>query len=173
MAPQTSYSINTPAWSYPGQIADDMRATDFLSCIAAAAALPYGVCVVRDETNTAGFDQLAAKLPASSGDMANGSVLGIVAADQARAQDPSFAVATYAQGDVVPVQKAGRIVVLSETAVTDGQPVYARISANGGLTQLGALRADADGGHAVLMPNAIWIGTSSAAGLTVLECLEA
>lgn len=174
MCPQLSYSINTPAWSYPGQLADNMQVRDFLSMLAVVAALPYGRCVIRDATNTLGFDQLACKLPASAADINTpGSVCGIVAADQARAQDPSVAVATYPINSAVPVLKAGRIVVLSETAVVDGQPAYVRHTANGGLNKIGGFRADSDGGTAERMPNAIWIGDTSAAGFAVVQILEA
>lgn len=167
---QTSYSIDIPAVSYPGQIADAMRATDIKTAAAVASALPYGVCVVRDEANTGDFSKLAAKLPSTGTDVtAAGSVMGIVLADQARAQDPSVAVAQYPLNSAVSVMAVGRVWVSSETAVVDGQPVFVRVSANGPLTQLGALRADADGGHAVQLPDAIWIGTTAAAGYAVAE----
>lgn len=170
MAPQTAYSIDIPAASYPGQIADNMQAKDIKSAANVASALPYGVCVVRDSANVGDMTKLAARLPASGPDVtAAGSVMGIVVADQARAQDPSVAAAVYPINSCVPVMAVGRIWVQSETAVVDGQPVFVRISANGGLTQLGALRADADGGHAVQLPDAIWIGSTSGAGFAVVE----
>lgn len=169
MVPQTSYSINIPAVSYPGQIADD-GVKDVLSALAVAAAIPYGVLVVADETNTGGFDQLAAKVPAASTDITVvGSVLGIVLADQARAQDPSVAVATYPINSAVPCLKKGRCWVLSETAVVDGTPVFARYSANGPLTQLGSIRADADTAHAAQVPGMIFRGTYATAGFVVVE----
>lgn len=170
MVPQTSYSIDIPAVSYPGQLADAAEGKDFLSCKAAAAALPYGVFVCQDLANTNGFDDIAAKVPAASTDITNaGKILGVVVADQARAQDPAFSVATYAQNSVVPVLRKRRIWVLSETAVTDGAPVFVRYATGSGGSQKGAVRADADTASAAQHPTAVFRGTYASAGYVVVE----
>lgn len=167
--PQTSYSINMQPASYPGQLADDSEVVDRLSIIAVAAAIPYGVLVVRDGTNTVGFDQLAGKLPALATDITvAGSALGIAQADQARAQSALFSVPTFPQGTVLPVLRQGRIWVKSESAVVDGGAVFARFASGAGGSQLGAIRADADSASAAQVPNAIFRG-SYAAGFCVVE----
>ena len=154
MCPQTGYTIDIPAVSYPGQIADNSDVKDVLSALAVSAKVPYGVLVVADTANSGGFDNLAAKVPAATTDITNvGSALGVVLADQARAQDPAETVATYPINSALPCLRKGRVWVLSETAVTDGAPAFVRFSANGALVQLGAFRADAD---TTSGPVAIW-----------------
>lgn len=170
MAPQTSYSIDIPAVSYPGQIADAMQDSDILSALAVAAALPYGVFVCHDLANMGGFDSLAVKVPASSNDVTvAGSLMGVVLADQARAQDPSVAVATYPINSCVPVARKRRVWVLSETAVVDGAPVFVRFATGGGGSQKGAVRADADTASAAQAPNCCFRGTYAAPGYVVVE----
>lgn len=71
--------------------------------------------------------------------------------------------ADYVDGDSVPVLTTGGVWVYSEAAVQDGSPVYVRVSANGGLTQLGAF-APAAGAGLVLVPNARFVRNSSGAG---------
>lgn len=169
MVPQTSYSIDIPNWSFPGQWADD-GIKDFLSALAVLAAIPYGVLVVKDAANTGGFDKLAGKVPAASSDITTlGLILGVATADQARAQDPSVAVATYPINSCVPVMKQGRVVVLSETAVVDGVQAFARFATGAGGSQKGAFRADADTATAAAVPGAYWRGTTTAAGFAVLD----
>lgn len=162
---QTSYAINIPAFTYPGQLANLMRSR-VQTALAVAAAIPYGLLVVRDAGNSSGMDQ-AGKLPSAGGDVVALNILGISVADQARAQDPSVASAQYPIGSAVPCLKMGEVAVVPEadTPVVAGGPVYARITANGaGKLQLGAFRADADGGNAVLVPNAVFESASAAEG---------
>lgn len=171
---QLSYSIDISAVAYPGQLADLTGVRDILSALAVAAAIPYGVLGVHDITNGAGFDKLAVKVPALATDItALGSALGIVVADQARAQDPNVVLPTYPINSCVPLCRKGRVWVSSETANEDGDPVYARFLANGALTQLGALRNDADTttgpvDHAALVPGARWRGKTTVAGYAVV-----
>jgi hypothetical protein len=168
---QTSYAINIPAVSYPGQIADNTWVKDVLSAAAYAAALAYGILVVTDETNTLGFDQLTARAPSASGDITVvGAQLGVVLADQARAQNPAFSVPTYPQFASVPCMRLGRVWVLAETAMADGANPFVRFAAGTG-TQLGAFRNSADTATAVQMAagQAVVRGTTSAAGYAVIE----
>lgn len=169
---QTSYSINTQPWAYPGQIADTMQASDIITAIAVAAAIPYGLLCVIDQANSAGFAEMAAKLPAAATDITNfGSVLGVSVADQARAQNPAVSAAVYPQGSAVPIAKKKRIVVYAEGAVTVGGKVYGRFQAGDNGTVIGALGGVLDTsvvGNA-LVPNAVWADTVAAAGFAVVE----
>ena len=170
---QTSYSIDIPAFSYPGQLANLMHSR-IQTAMAVAAPIPYGLLVVRDVGNSSGVMQ-AGKLPSASGDVVAKNILGISVADQARAQNPGVAAAQYAQLDAVPCLKEGEIVVQPEADVTivDGDPVYARITANGaGKLQLGAFRNDADGGDAILVPNAVF-ESAEVAGFAIISLVQA
>lgn len=173
MAPQTSYSINTPAWSYPGQIAD-LGLKDVVSAIATAAAFPYGLLGIIDTANSAaGYAELSAKLPSAVTDFTTNVLkqLGVCLADQARAQDPSVAAAVYPIGSAVPFLRKGRVVVQAETAVTAGTKVYGRFATGDNGTQPGAFGGILDTsvvGNA-LLANAVWVDTTSAAGFAVLE----
>lgn len=169
MAPQTSYAINIPAASYPGQIADTTDIKDRLSVKAVAAALIYGLHTVIDSTNTLDFANLAGKLPASAADITNKS-LGVVVADQARAQNPAVATAQYPQFSVAPIGRKGRYWVVSESAVVDGAKVYARFTTgdNGAIVgSYGGILDVTVVGNAQV-PNAVWRG-SYVAGYAVLE----
>lgn len=166
---QTSYAINIPAVSYPGQIAD-AGYKDVLSGMAALAAIPYGVLAVIDASNDGGFDNLAIKVPAASADITTaGKAVGVVLADQARAQDPSVAAAVYPQNSAVPCLRKGRVWVQSETAVVDGAPVFVRFATGSGGSQKGAVRADADTASAAQLPGACFRGSYAAAGYVVVE----
>lgn len=167
---QTSYSINIPAVSYPGQIADASYVKDALSVLLVAAAVPFGVFVCKDAANTGGFDQLAAKVPALATDITNvGSLLGVLLAEQVIAQDPSVAVPTWPIKSAVAALRKGRVWVLSETAVVDGNPVFVRFATGAGGSQKGAVRADADTATAAQAPNCVFRGTYAAPGYVVVE----
>lgn len=169
---QLAYSIDIPAVSFPGQLADNAEVRDFHSCLAVAAALNYGTFAVRDASNTVGFDKLAARAPAASGDITTvGSLLGVVVADQARAQNPAVATAQYPQFAAAPVLGKGRIYMFAETAMVDGSNPFIRFASGAGGTILGSVRADADSASAV-QPTAgqvIVRGNTSAAGYCVIE----
>lgn len=169
--PQTSYSLYIPPVAYPGQLADGSNFKDVLSAVAVAAALIYGILGVTDESNTSGFDQLAVKAPGASTDITVvGAQLGVVIADQARAQNPAVANPTYPIGSAVPLLRAGRIWVNAETALTDGVAPFVRYTANGAL-YVGNFRNDADTSKAAQMPatQAVVRGTTTGAGFAVVE----
>ena len=170
MAPQLSYSIDIPAVSFPGQIAD-VGFKDVLTGLNVAAAIAYGLLAVVDSANTGGFDKLAVKVPAASGDIADGLDVGIVLADQARAQDPSVAAAVYPQNSAVPCCRKGRVWVQSESAVVDGSPVYGRYANGDGGTVKGQLSGVLDTSVVgnKLVPRAVWRGSTSAPGFAVVE----
>ena len=176
MCPQISYSINIPAVSYPGQLADGCQVKDVLSAAAFLAAMNYGTLAVTDEANTLGFDQLACKAPGLTTDISvMGAVLGVVLADQARAQNPAVPTAQYPQKSAVPCLRKGRIWVYAETAMTDGTNPFIRFGASVNGAVLGAFRNDADTvtavDHAVQMPlgQAVVRGTTTGPGYCVIE----
>lgn len=171
MCPQTSYAINIPAVSYPGQIADAMFAKDVISSKAVAEPMPYGLLAVVDSTNTGDFANLAAKLPSAATDITTiGKAIGVVLADQARAQNPAVPLAQYPQFSCVPCARKIRAWVVTETAVVDGGRVYARFATGDNGTQRGQFGGALDVttvGNA-LLASAIWRG-SYAAGFAVIE----
>ncbi len=64
----------------------------------------------------------------------------------------------------------GRIYAVCELAVTYGDPVYVRYTANGtGKLQLGAVRNDTDSSHAAALAGARFIQTTAAAGIAAIE----
>lgn len=69
----------------------------------------------------------------------------------------------YVDGDAMPVMCEGGIWVYSETAVADGDPVYVRVTANGGFLDLGAF-ANAAGTGRVLLSRARFVRDSSGPG---------
>jgi hypothetical protein len=170
---QLSYSINIPAVSYPGQLAD-LSPHAVLSALA-SVAIAYGVLVIRDSAT--GFDNIIGRLPTAAGDVTAGKVLGISLADQARAQDPSVTGPQYPVNAAVPCCGKGRVWVKVENAVAKGGAVYARFSASlntPALTQLGAFRADDDASagpipSAVLVPNARYENDALAGGYAVVS----
>lgn len=170
MAPQLSYSINTQAVAFPGQPVDISQQKDVLSGLAVAAPLPYGVLAVLDSANSAGFDKIAAKLPSASSDItAAGSALGVVVADQGRAQDPSVSGPQYPQNSACPILRRGRIWVLVEEAVNDGDLPFVRFAAGAGGTQLGAFRKSADTATAAALSGCVFRSSALAGGYAVLQ----
>lgn len=166
---QTSYSINISAVAFPGQPAD-LGVKDKTTALAVAAAVPYGVLAVRDLTNTSAWN-VAGKVPSTSGSITTlGSILGVVMADQGRAQDPSVAVATLPINSAMSILRTGRIWVLVEEAVVAGDQAFARFASGGGGTQLGAFRKSADTATAVAVPGAYYVSTQASAG--GYACLE-
>jgi len=167
---QTSYTIDIPAVSYPGQIADASKVLDVLSVLNVAAAIPFGVFVSKDLSNSGGFDKLAGKVPATGTDITTlGSLLGVALCEQTLAQDSSVAVPTWPIKSAMPVMRKGRVWVLSETDVTDGAQIYVRHTASGGNTQLGKVRKDADSATAALAPGCVFRGTYASAGYVCVE----
>jgi hypothetical protein len=166
---QTSYAINIPAVSYPGQIADS-GLKDILSAAAYAAAMVYGTLAITDEANTSTVEFLAARAPSASGDITViGAQLGIVVADQARAQNPAVANPVYPQGAMVPCMRQGRIWVNAESACTDGTAPYVRYGAGG--SGINGNFAGAAGANLAQMPStqAVFRGTTTGAGYAVVE----
>lgn len=66
----------------------------------------------------------------------------------------SLVEANYVDGEPVSLLNEGGIWVFTEEAVSDRDPVYARVAAGAGGSMLGAFRNDAEGGNCVLVPDA-------------------
>lgn len=77
--------------------------------------------------------------------------------------------AEYVDGDLVPCLTTGAIWVYSEQAVLDRDPVFVRIAAGAGGTQLGAFRKDADSGSAIAVTGARFVRDSAGAGAAWLR----
>ena len=99
-----------------------------------------------------------------------GAQLGVVVADQARAQNPAVSTPQYPQYASVPLMRKGRIWVNAEQALTDGTNPYIRYTVNGAL-YVGNFRADADTSKAAQLTSgqAIVRGTTTAAGYACIE----
>lgn len=172
MVHQLSYAPNF-ALAVPGMRADSQIATDTISrMVAEANGVPFGVFVARQ-------DDQKCRLPTAATDV----ILGVVMRDMWSAevdssQFPNNALASAAaipNKRSCPVQRLGRIWVLTEEAVVEGDPVFIRIAAQGSLTQLGAARKSDDGTTAastVRFANARW-AKSTASGCGLVELLGA
>lgn len=155
---QTSYTIDIPAFTFPGQIAD-ASFRDVISAIA-IENVPYGVAVV--DAGSSDFSRIRGRLPNAATD----KILGIAIADQARAQRPEFTSPTYLAGEALGLVREGRIVVVSETDVALGDDVYIRYAGEG---QLGALSNAEVANETVKLEGARFIDTKLAGELVVLE----
>ena len=147
MTAQSSYDTQfSNPW--PGTVADNSGAQDFVTGVNETLYIPFGVLVCADEGN---LDN-GIRLPASEADVQ--AALGIAVRTGAMESRRDGNPPSYQPGDPTNVMKQGRMWIAPETAVVKGGAVYARITANSPLLQLGAFRADNDGGKAILVPNA-------------------
>lgn len=157
---------------YAGMIADLMDGIDIVSARQNDPSdVPYGVAMKRD-SDSVSLTQIATPmpnvvLPTGSGDFA----YGIVA--HAHDQDPKLnglLSATGLKTDArINLMRRGRIYVNTEDSATEGAAAYMRYSANGGNTQLGALRHDADSSHASKQAGLIWRSTRVDSGIVLLQ----
>ena len=149
---QTAYGLQQSP--LPGVIADNSPVQDFVSFANTDATwnVPFGVAVARN-----GTDENGARMPTGGGD----EILGVVVLEHTHDPGPfGTLVQTGTVGTApgpglknsanFPVLRKGRINVLVEAGVTVGAAAFTRITQNGaGKLQLGAFRADNDGGNAV------------------------
>lgn len=163
MSGQTTYSRNLSSL-YSGQMADSglRYVRSYLNKF--GAAIPAGVFV----TGKAGALETSIDLPNATSDV----IRGVVALDYARSPDyPATLTGTqaYQEGGAVPVLEEGAIAMLAEQAMAVGDPVYCRITSDGGSnTQLGRLRKDSDSGRAVLVPGAhVLVGAGAGESATI------
>lgn len=124
----------------------------------ADAALPAGVLVSK------GTGDNTCKVPAAAADVTQGR-LGI-STYLAMREPAASGVVEYAAADLVNFVKDGEVYVIVESSgCTAGLQPFARITASGGNTQLGAFRADADTATATAVPNATFKDTLAGAGV--------
>lgn len=162
---QLSYSIDM-AVGRVGAIADSAMVQDIESRINTAAEVKFG-CVV---TRGASPDEIVH--PDAAGEITSELLVrGIVVATHELESKQDSATPGYPAKSVVPVMRKGRIWVLAEDTITEGtSTVNARFAANGGNTQLGALRGAADSTFTAVLPKAKWKTSTSGSGqLAILE----
>lgn len=129
-----------------------------------SAGMPFGIAVAKGATS----DQSAILLVDG-----NSKVIGLTVHDHAR--EPFYlsgvspAAAGIAPGWTLGVLRKGRMWVVPEVAVTAEDPLYARHTANGGLTQKGALRNDNDGGNALQIAQGVWKSTVAAGAPALVD----
>jgi hypothetical protein len=161
-----SNNFNRPL---PGSMSDLMGGEDYVTGIMPAGNAVFGTIMVNDPTvalgssiGGMGVDGQGVKYATSQGDVTAG-VAGLVVRTGALETRRDTLPPSY--GIAVPINlcRRGRPWTASEVAVTKHDPVYVRITANGALNTLGALRNDADGGNAILVPGVKWYDTQPTA----------
>lgn len=125
------------------------------------------VAILAGTAMVVGSSDTNAKNPTSAAEAAK--FLGV--ATYLMSLEPNVTGTTeYAIGDMVNFVKRGDIWVAVEVAVAVGDPAFIRYTANGGNTQLGAFRNDADTARAFQIPGAMFItGQATPAGLALLR----
>lgn len=146
----------------PGVVADTAEVQDFISAVS-TVRMPFGILAAKDISTS----DKNVKLPSASGDVSNPA--GFVVRTGAIESTRDGLAPAYQAGDPINIMRAGRIWTACEEAVTADTAVYARITANGALSQLGALRNDTDGGKATLVPGARWIDSAAAGAPARIE----
>lgn len=156
--PQTSYSLNQGV-AFAGMLADLSFKRVVTGVNKEGAAIPFGVGVV----GTATADEY--DLPDAGGDKITGIVV--------HSHDVDQRALTGVQGvpidGTMNVLAEGVVWVVTDEAVAVGDPVYCRHTANGGATQLGAFRNDADTANATLVKGATFLTATSGAGIAKIE----
>jgi hypothetical protein len=157
---QTSYSQRLSE-ALAGMLASPIDDCEIESKIN-AAAIPAGIFVTRNAADD------ACKVPTTTGEV-TASGMGFTVLNLAREPVADDSTIDNPAGKGVSVLRRGRIWVLTETAMTYGQSVFVRFTANGGNTQLGKVRNDADTANAVAAPGWVCKTTLGAAGLAIIE----
>ena len=123
--------------------------------------IPFGVLVVRDDL----LGDRYCRLPYQASDITGNQSYGVSKREGTKMpNDGGFAKFSH-----VPYMDDGRIWVVCEEAVSNGDAVYVRVVADASAgEQLGSFRNDADGGDAVLLPGARFIEDTDGAGLAPL-----
>lgn len=134
---QTSVSFN-PAAATPGLVFSSDSALRTGKNNEVSAAMPFGIAVVLDTAASA--DLPGTKLPTAGTD----KFAGIVAFQYTAPEFFDAAATGIAPSYLFPLLEEGACWVTVENAVTKGARPFVRITAHGGLTQLGAFRSNAD-----------------------------
>lgn len=162
---QTSVSDTMPK-GYPGFTAGVAKETTATNS-EASLNIPMGVVVVQNGSYLT--DRQAAKSPTASGDV----VLGISAWNPYSTDELDTTTEGIKPGRPFRVVQNGRVLVKPETAVVRGARAFFRITANGPLTQLGAIRADADTANAVELKGSYFEESGAANSLVWLRIDDA
>jgi hypothetical protein len=96
-------------------------------------------------------------------------ILGVLIHDMAHEDTIPQGVQGVADGKMGSILKQGTIYVKAEVAMLPGDPVFVRHTANGGNTDLGLIRNDADTANAVQVTQAEVMGTRDANGLVAIR----
>lgn len=157
---QTSYSLNQPI-AVKGLLAEAAgSAMKKVTYSNPADEITFGRAVAKVSA-----DENGCELPDSSG----ADIVGISVRDTVVEKDEASIPDAYPVDSAVCVLRRGRIYVEVEEDVTPDDDVYVRYSANGGNTQLGIFRTDADGSHALQITKARYMTSASAGGLAVVD----
>lgn len=124
--------------------------------------------LVTDIVVTAGATQTTGAATVGTTDV----IYGISIMSQAIEQVRFTGVVAYTSGAPVGCLLKGRIWVMSETAVVNGDPVYLRFKGDGATKFAGQFRNDADSGTATLVTGAIFRTIAAAPGLAVIDINE-
>jgi len=129
-----------------------------------SAGIKPGRLVVRDASG-----DYAAELPTGLGTLTT-VVLGVSLFSQKALVNPSSSNNEIYEDEVeIPLLRHGRVWVKSENAVTPADPVFARVAAGAGGTEIGAFRTGADTATAVAWTAAKFLTSAGASGFVLLE----
>jgi len=158
--PQTTYKINTFA-AYPGMLADLVDLEIATGVNAEVTTLPAGIMVAYKTGAPTATSQVI--YPIANASSANGIPAGIVvhthAADTIGLQTQSTDL-IFKTGALVGLLRKGNVFVSPEVTVVEGDPVFYRISANGGNNNLGAFTNVSDTTHTQEVFGARFLKTS-------------
>lgn len=170
--PQTTYPI-VPGESFNGAV-DQCQYEDRISRIAESlVAVGAFQFMGTNPPGATGVSPGGVKLiPDGTVVGSVGSFIGVAVMDMARSPflgtaNTSSGSGQYQIGDDVPLIRRGRIWMYSETAYTQGNPVYVRVTA-AGIAVTGQIR-DGAAANFVLHPTAIFMNTSAAPGIGLVE----
>lgn len=121
--------------------------------------IPFGRFVCRDEAH--GDDYC--RLPRVSGDI-DGSTFGVAISHTAQSD-----LTGWAHASSVGILNKGRVWMVAEDAVTLGDAVYVRYTANGATKLPGMVRSDADTSKAAALTRAKFASTAGAGELVIVE----
>lgn len=158
---QTSVSDTMPKGyaGFTAGVAKETTATNSESSL----NIPLGVVVVGNAAHLT--DRQAVKLPTASGDV----VRGITAWNPYSTDEIDATTEGIKPGRTMRLVQNGRVLVKPETAVVKDARAFFRITANGPLTQLGAIRADADTANAVELKGSYFEESGAAGSLVWLR----
>lgn len=163
----TSYSDQLAA--YAGMIADlEDHVIKSARNGEASAEIPFGVCVRRGADSLSPSTPIAdVILPAATGFRAYGLV--VHSHDYEVGTNGTLGTTGLKPDATLNIMRRGLMWANTETQATEGNAAFVRHTANGGLTQKGALRHDADTANADEVTGLIFRTTRADAGLVLVQ----